>query len=74
VGDVDRRPGQAARINEARAVELFRSSYQLRIEVHPISVGSPTRLVARLDGQTSVSDEQREVKVTANDAATVVTH
>jgi hypothetical protein len=44
-------------IDDARAVELFRSGYLAWIEAHLLSLGSLSRLVARLDASIKVSDE-----------------
>ena len=44
-------------VDDARAAELFRSGYVAWIEAHLISLGSLSRLVARLDTQIKVSDE-----------------
>ena len=48
-------------IDDARVVELFRQGYLSWIEAHLISLGSLSRLVARLDSHTTVSDEAGEV-------------
>jgi SapC len=44
-------------IDDARVIELYRSGYLSWIEAHLLSLGSLTRLVARLDEYTQVSDE-----------------
>ena len=45
-------------IDDARVVELYRNGMLPWIEAHLISLGNLTRLVARLDGHTAVSDER----------------
>lgn len=67
-------PAKLRGIDDARAVELFRSGYLQWIEAHLISLGSLPRLVARLDEHTSVSDEKGEVKATEDEAAPAVKH
>lgn len=44
-------------IDDARVVELFRQGYLAWIEAHLVSLGSLTRLVGRLDKQSTVSQD-----------------
>lgn len=58
-------------IDDARVVELFRLGYLSWIEAHLVSLGNLTRLVARLDGSSQVSDEGGAL---AAEAAPAVKH
>ena len=44
-------------LDDARVVELFRNNYLPWIEAHLLSLGNLTRLVARLDEHSAISDE-----------------
>ena len=57
--------------DEARVVELFRLGYLSWIEAHLVSLGNLTRLVARLDESSQVSDEAGAL---AAEAAPAVKH
>jgi len=61
-------------IDDARVVELYRNGYLPWIEAHLISLGNLTRLVARLDVHTAVSDEGGSVPAEPRAAADVVEH
>jgi hypothetical protein len=50
-------PAKLRAIDDARVVELFRNSHLPWIEAHLLSLGNLTRLVARLDEHSAVSDE-----------------
>lgn len=52
-------------IDDARVLELFRSGYLGWIEAHLLSLGSLTRLVARMGEAARVSDEAGEIAAPA---------
>lgn len=61
-------------IDDSRVVELFRSGYLGWIEFHLLSLGNLTRLVARLDEHSRVSDEAGDLPAAAADAHPTLKH